>query len=525
MQQFAVQLLLIGLVAHGEIHPGLLIHNAFAVGEGLEPGPAVVGPHAALPHAAESHGAGGQVDDHVVDASAAELQAAHGLPDAGAVLGEQVQGQRLGPVRQALVDLLEAVIGEDGQNGAENLLLHHRIALRRAVQNDGGDLQGFRRGLPAENRLVPVDQAQQAVKVPLVDDPAVVRVLQRVLAVLPPDLPAQQLHQPAPHAAVAEDVVRGHAGLAAVEVLAEHNPPGRQGEFGGLVHNAGALAPQLQHRRGQVLRRPAQHLAAHGLAAGKKDEVELLLQQRGVLPPAAGDGGHVLRREALADQICQQGADGGGVGAGLHHGGVPGGDGVGQGVQGQQHRVIPGAHNQRAAVGGALPEAAGGKLGQGRGDGVRPRQPAHVPEHPADLPPHKAGFAHEALIAALAKVGRQGGPDLRLAAVDRVQQPLEHLPAEGHRQRSPGAEKLPLALDNVVDVHRSAPCLLRNDVIKIPPAPPRRREPPQQEQQGHGQPEGQLIGPAPAFHTGVHCLGSPSRLMSRRCAAMDSSAL
>ena len=66
----------------------------------------------------------------------------------------------------------------------------------------------------------------------------------------------------------------------------------------------------------------------------REDKIKLLLQQRGVLLPAASDHGHILRREAFADHLRQQGAAGGGVGAGLHHGGVPGCDSVGQGGQG-----------------------------------------------------------------------------------------------------------------------------------------------------------------------------------------------
>ncbi len=93
----------------------------------------MVGPHAALPNAAETHGAGGQMDDYVIDTAAAEAEAAHGLPDPGAVLGEEIEGQRLGPASQVFVDLLKAVEGEDGQDRAEDLLLHHGVAVGDAV--------------------------------------------------------------------------------------------------------------------------------------------------------------------------------------------------------------------------------------------------------------------------------------------------------------------------------------------------------------------------------------------------------
>ena len=54
----------IGLVAHGQVHPGLFLHDALAVGEGLEAHPAVVGPHPALAHPAEAHGAGASAGNH-----------------------------------------------------------------------------------------------------------------------------------------------------------------------------------------------------------------------------------------------------------------------------------------------------------------------------------------------------------------------------------------------------------------------------------------------------------------------------
>ena len=98
----------VGLVPHGKIQPVFFVHNALDVGKRLKPGFAVVGPHAALPEAPEGHGVGGQVDDHVVDAPAAELEAVHSLPDPGPVLGEQIQGQGLGPVRQPVVQIRES---------------------------------------------------------------------------------------------------------------------------------------------------------------------------------------------------------------------------------------------------------------------------------------------------------------------------------------------------------------------------------------------------------------------------------
>ena len=196
-----------------------------------------------------------------------------------------------------------------------------------------------------------------------------------------------------------------------------------------------------------------QYLPAHGLAAGEKDEVKLLIQQGGVLPPAAGDYGHVFRREAAPDQLLQQRGRGGGVGAGLHHGSVPRRDGVGQRVQGQQHRIVPRAHNQGVPVWRRRPEAPGGKLGQRRVDGARPSQAAGVPDHVAELGAHQPRFAHKSLISALSQVGGQGRPNLRLMAVHRVPQPAKHFDPEGHRQRGSGLEKPALAFHDLVNIH------------------------------------------------------------------------
>ena len=92
MNEFVVELP-IGLVAHGKIQPGLFVHNAFCVGKGEETGFSVVRAHAALAETAEAHFAGGQMDDCVVDAAAAET--AMGGHKAGGlfVTGEKVEGQ------------------------------------------------------------------------------------------------------------------------------------------------------------------------------------------------------------------------------------------------------------------------------------------------------------------------------------------------------------------------------------------------------------------------------------------------
>ena len=64
--------LTVGLIAHRQIQPGLLVHDTFVMGKCIKSGFPVVSAHAALTEAAEAHLACGKVDDGIIDASAAE---------------------------------------------------------------------------------------------------------------------------------------------------------------------------------------------------------------------------------------------------------------------------------------------------------------------------------------------------------------------------------------------------------------------------------------------------------------------
>ena len=72
MQQLPVEFF-VGLVPHRQVQPSFLVYDALIVGEGVKALLPVVGSHAALAKAAESHFAGGQMDDGIVDTSAAKL--------------------------------------------------------------------------------------------------------------------------------------------------------------------------------------------------------------------------------------------------------------------------------------------------------------------------------------------------------------------------------------------------------------------------------------------------------------------
>ncbi len=62
----------IRLVPKRQVHPGLFVHNALVMGEGIKAHFSVVGAHAAGAYAAKAHLGGCQVNHGVVDAAAAK---------------------------------------------------------------------------------------------------------------------------------------------------------------------------------------------------------------------------------------------------------------------------------------------------------------------------------------------------------------------------------------------------------------------------------------------------------------------
>ena len=265
-------------------------------------------------------------------------------------------------------------------------------------------------------------------------------------------LPLEQRHQVRLDAAVGQHIVRGHAGLPGVEELAPGNAPGGQGNVRGFVHDAGALSPQLQGHRRQVLGGLPEHLPAHRLATGEEDVVERLPEQALVLLPPAGDHRHIGGIEAGGDDLLNDGAGVGGVGAGLEHHGVPRRQGVDEGVHGQHEGVVPGAHDQDHPVGGGLHIAPGVELGQRGGDPPLRGEAPGVADHVGDLAAGQPHLAHVALKAALAQVRFQRGVDLRLTVQNGRPQALKRLNALFHGQRGAAGKVGPLRIQNMSDL-------------------------------------------------------------------------
>ena len=444
------------LVPHGEIHPRLFIHRALVMGKSLEAGPAEVGAHAAFSHAAKAHLRGGQMDDRIVDTAAAVLAAGGDQIYAGLGFGEQVQSQRLLLFGQQGGDLPDVLKGQHRQHRAEDLLLHDGVRPSDIVQHGGRDAAGAFVGLAAADGLFPVDEAADAVKMLPGDDPAVVGVVQRTRPELQGDLLLDPGHQRVLYRPVAQHIIGCHAGLAAVEELAEDDALCRQRDLRAFVHDAGAFAAQFQHRRGEMLGALAKYLFAYRLTSGEEHQVELLVQQSGVFRSAAGDHRRLFGWEAFGHQLGDHVTCGGRIGAGFEDHRIARRNGVRKGIQCQQEGVVPRGQHQHIAPGRGLHITAGGELRQRRGYPFPPGQFPGVAQKPTDLRLHQTNFAHITFKGALAQIGLQRVADAAFIPGDGCLQPPERLQPNLHRQGGAALVKGPLALQqpvHLVSIH------------------------------------------------------------------------
>ena len=92
-QKASVPLPPVGLVTHGQIQPGFLVHNAALVGEGRKPGLPMIGAHAAFAYAPKAHFAGGQMNNGIIDASAAKTAAGNNSARGLRIGGKDVKSQ------------------------------------------------------------------------------------------------------------------------------------------------------------------------------------------------------------------------------------------------------------------------------------------------------------------------------------------------------------------------------------------------------------------------------------------------
>ena len=142
----------------------------------------MVAAHAAAAHAAEAHAAGGQVNNGIVDAAAAEGDGGEHALLQRAVFGKQVQRQRMFAAVHKSERLVDGIIGDDGQNRAEDFLLHDRVAGRDAIQNRRLNAQRLLICPPTENHFVRIDQPADAAEVLFVNHVHIAVAVERVFA-------------------------------------------------------------------------------------------------------------------------------------------------------------------------------------------------------------------------------------------------------------------------------------------------------------------------------------------------------
>ena len=177
---------------------------------------AVVGAHAAFTEAAESHIAGCQMDEDIVDTAAAETAAGSYFPGGFFVAGEEVEGQWMSHRVDLCYRASQRFVGEDRKYRSKDLLLHDRIVESYVIKDRWCDLKCFTAGTATADGFGRIDQAVDTVEMFFVDDLPVIPVFQRFFAVLAADLAAKFCNQCVLDLRGAVNIVRSHAGLAAV---------------------------------------------------------------------------------------------------------------------------------------------------------------------------------------------------------------------------------------------------------------------------------------------------------------------
>lgn len=167
------------LIPHGQIHPGFLVHNALVVGKGIKARFPMVGAHAAFAETAEAHAAGGQVDNGIVDATAAKATFCSNFPRSGFAGSKNIQCQGMLQGVDFGNGFLQGVISHNGHQRAENLLLHHGVPEGYGGQDGWCDPECFFVGIPAQDHFFRFDQSQDPPEMLFVYDFTVIGVKYR----------------------------------------------------------------------------------------------------------------------------------------------------------------------------------------------------------------------------------------------------------------------------------------------------------------------------------------------------------
>ena len=387
------------------------------------------------------------MDDDVVDAAAAIAHVIHEISGKSGVFREHVQRQRLFVAFDVVDHVQRVFVLQDGEDRAEDLLLHHRIVRCDVRQDRWFDLQQIFVQPSAVDGLRRIDQGRDAVEMLFVDDLSIILVVE-IIAELAFRLADDRFEEGFLDILMHEHIIRGDAGLAAVQELAEHDAPCGHLDLGVLIHDDRALAAQFQRAGGQMLRGFFQNGAAYGLAAGEEDLVPFLFQERRVLFPAAGHDCRVCFGKRRAHDLRHDIAGRGRIRRRFDHHGVARRDGVHRGFQRQQDGIVPGAHDQHVPQRFRMHVGPGGELRQRRALFLISRQLIHVADLPVDLRQQHAGLAHVAFHLGFAQILLQTLRDLALITDDGLPQFEQRLGPVIRVERGAGGEERPLFPDD-----------------------------------------------------------------------------
>lgn len=152
--------------------PVTLHQHALLVGERVETGLPVVLPHPARPHAPEGQPLRHNLRDDLIHSHAPRRRALQDQLPVLAVLREDVQRQRLLPGVDEVDGLLDALHGDDGEDRAEDLLLHDGAVGVDVGEDGGGDEAVLGVGLAADGDLVALEEVLEALEMAVGDDAA-----------------------------------------------------------------------------------------------------------------------------------------------------------------------------------------------------------------------------------------------------------------------------------------------------------------------------------------------------------------
>ena len=209
----------------GEVHADArgTCEDAAQVRKAEEAEFAVVVSHARLSDAAEGKIGVDDVADGIVYRDAARGRVLKDCVELAFVLPAEVERERLFRRTDEGKRFVEIIVGENGQDGAEDLLLHAR-GVRNVLRAEHGRGKKARCKVifPAERDGIRIffQDPDEAFHVTLVDDSAVVRIAADVLSVKATDGFAERLQEIVKNAPVDKDIVRSYAGLTRVHEFA-----------------------------------------------------------------------------------------------------------------------------------------------------------------------------------------------------------------------------------------------------------------------------------------------------------------